>query len=353
MDHAEAREWLEAEWADALERAPGDSDPEVDVIVNSDVSSIRYAVITQLLGKIADPTRSVMALQLRGSGQGAWDARSFATAVVLPWERDNQQVIGKSPDPYVSKPLRRPRLDDDTNVRSKAEWARLVRFLEPLETAPLAEVERAFRRVLDAFCRRMAGQSFSYPIPKRISQAHLEQIVSVFLDRSSGGLRPLAVSAALFKTLGEGFGLFAEVRSQGINEADSASGAPGDVACYDSDGSLCLAVEVKDTGLTLKHVQESSLKAKQYGDGLANLLFAVPGIHQADSPDIDTLADRNWAAGLNTYVVTIRALIAATMVLLDESWRIRLIREIGRELDERQNQPARRDWYDLLIQEER
>ena len=129
MDHREVREWLDAAWNEVVHESVTDPDPEVDALVNSDVSSIRYALVTQMLGKIANPARSLMVLQLGEAVEGAWDARSFATAVVLPWERNNQQVIGKSPDPYVSKPLRRPRLDDDTSVRSKAAWGALVSFL--------------------------------------------------------------------------------------------------------------------------------------------------------------------------------------------------------------------------------
>ena len=50
------------------------------------------------------------------------------------------------------------------------------------------------------------------------------------------------------------------------------------------------------------------------------------------------LTHRNWAEGLNIYDVTIPALLGTTLVLLEESWRVRLVREIGNELDERQNQ---------------
>ena len=127
---------------------------------------------------------------------------------------------------------------------------------------------------------------------------------------------------------------------------------PGDIVCYDHEGRILLAVEVKDTHLTLAHVQEASRKAKQSSDGLSNFLFAVPSIQARDSAGIKVLTHRNWAEGLNLYAVTIPALISTALVLLEESWRIRFLREIGNELDERQNQSARRAWNDLLSQEE-
>ena len=352
MNNREIRQWLDDAWKDAVDAGIMTPDPEIDALVNSNVISIRYAVLTQILGKIADHNRSVMALQSAEFVEGAWDARSFATRVIVPWDRDNQRVIGNSSDPYVSNPLRRPRLDDEASVRDKEQWDRLAAFLSPLDAATDEELQATFRRVLMSLVRRLAQQSFSYPIPQRVSQHHLENLVEVFLSVPSGGLRPLAVSAALFKVLGEGFSLFSDVRSQGINEADVASGMPGDITCYDHTGQICLAVEVKDVNLTLAHVQEASRKARQSGDGLSNFLFAVPGVQERDSTNIMDLAQRNWAAGLNLYSVTIQVLIGTIFVLLEERWRVQFLREVGRELDERQNQPARRAWHDLLSEDE-
>ena len=42
----------------------------------------------------------------------------------------------------------------------------------------------------------------------------------------------MVVAAALMQVLGEGFSLFSRVESQGVNEADAATGVPGDVMCY-------------------------------------------------------------------------------------------------------------------------
>ena len=348
MNNRETRLWLDERWSLALSLPQSEPDPEVDELVNSEIASIRYALVTQLLGKIADRNRCVLALQLGEAAEGSWDARSFASSVIVPWERDNQQILGKSPDPYVSNPLRRPRLDDNANLRNKATWDRLVEFLEPLDDAPDDQLERAFWRVLLSLARRLTLQSFSYPVPQRISQARLEDLVASFLAEPSGGLRPLAVTAALFKTIGTAFQLFSEVRSQGINEADSATGVPGDIICIDQSGDVCLAVEVKDVSLKLAHIQEASRKAKQSGNNLSGFLFAAPGLQQADSDRFKALTHQNWAEGLNIYTVTIEALLGTTLVLLHESWRVKFVRELCRELDDRQNQPARRGWFELL-----
>ena len=97
MKEGEIVAWLDREWAKALDRAAAEADPDVDRIVDSNVLSIRYAVVTQLLGKVADPARDLLCLQ-RGVAEGAedagrWDPRSFCIAVVVPWVRRNRDVL--------------------------------------------------------------------------------------------------------------------------------------------------------------------------------------------------------------------------------------------------------------------
>ena len=358
MDNAVAREWLDTEWGRAVAEwgravAENDMTPDVlmDTLANSKTVAIRYALVTQLLGKIADQTRNLLTLQLAASGPGAWDARSFATAVVVPWVTDNQHVLGTSLEPYASKPLRRERLERTMpNVRDKQGWAQLVGLLDELESAGHLALVEAFRRVLRALVWRLAEQTFGYAIPQRISLPSMSKMLGTFLDTPSGGFRPLAVTTALLDTIGRAVGLFSHVEAQGINEADAAGGAPGDVLCYchDDPERLCLVVEVKDIDLTLAHVQASTRKAKQADVGLTNLLFAVPTVRLSDREAIETLTRREWASGLNVYTTGVVPLMESAFMLLADGWRIDLLRAIGAELDERQDQAARRTWHDLL-----
>lgn len=352
MDNTQARMWLDAEWGAAITENDMTPDPSIDALANSKTVAIRYALVTQLLGKVADPSRDILKLQLAASGPGAWDARSFSTAVVVPWVTDNQHVLGNSAEPYASKPLRRERLEHVmSNVRDKRGWTLLVAFLDDLQDADHETLVQAFRLVLNALVRRLAEQSFGYAIPQRVSLPAMSRILGTFLDTPSGGLRPLAVTTALLRTVGTAFGLFSRVEGQGINEADVAGGAPGDVLCYchDNPNRLCLVVEVKDIDLTLAHVQASTRKAKQADLGLTDLLFAVPAVRLSDHEAIETLTRREWASGLNVYTISVIRLMEASLMLLSEAWRVDLLRAIGAELDERQDQAARRSWHDLLI----
>ena len=355
MSNAEVRAWLDKEWVEALEANITKPDPPIDELVNSNTASIRYALVTQLLGKIADPSRSLLAIQQGASVRGAWDARTFSTSVVVPWVAENHQVLGTSAEPYASKPLRREHLEREMpDVKDKVGWDQLVTLLDKAEMRGDREcLVGTIRQVLRALVRRLAAQRFEYVIPQRVSLPGLCGMLGVFLSTPSGGFRPLAVATALLRTLGSAFTLFDRVESQGINEADAPGGAPGDILCYchHEPERICLVVEVKDMELTLSHVQASSLKAKRSDAGLTSLLFTVPGVHTADAEGVQALARREWASGLNIYTTSIVDLAKATLALVGEIWRLNLLRAIGDELDERQNQVARRAWHDLLLVE--
>ena len=352
MDTAEARAWLDREWAEAMIAENDGLDASIDQLANSKGVAVRYALVTQLLGKIADPTRDLCSVQLADGSPGTWDARSFSTAVVVPWVSDNQYVLGTSAEPYASKPLRRERLEPDmSDVRHLADWNALVELFYRLEAEGEEAVTETFRSVLRSLVHRLAAQSFGYAIPQRMSLGRLQAILGEFLATPSGGLRPQAVTAALMRTLGEAFSLFADVEAQGINEADAAGGIPGDVICYarSAPEQICLVIEVKDMELTLGHVDATAIKAKQADAGLANILFTVPGIREADDAGIASRVATEWAAGTNIYTISIQGLVDALFILLDESWRVRLVREVAEELDRRQDQPARKAWHDLLL----
>ena len=350
MNDKEVRSWLDDQWDSVLSVADSIDDPEIDTLVNSKVVSIRYALITQLLGKVADNRRSILSIQ-RGkepSVDGAWNARSFCQQTVVPWVYENHHVLGTSPDPYVNQPLRRPSLLSDTgSLRYQDEWNRLVGFLSPLDTASSDELEEQLRRCLAGVARRLAKQTFSYPIPLRVSLPVLDSALREFLGEQSGGLRPLVVATSLMKILGRAFSLFTRVKAQGLNEADTHAGVSGDIMCYRAD-EIVLVVEVKDHALTLADVQSTTKKIWSSVDQISSLVFVTGGVSAHDKSSIADSMSNAWASGLNLYQTEILDLVANTLILLPESHRISLLREIGAELDSRAIHEHRQAWLGIV-----
>lgn len=348
MSDDDLAEWLKWHWSEAQRETSGD-DPEVDRFVDSEAVSIRYAFLTQLVGKLADPERDLLCLQKQDAAAGKWDPRSFCTKTIVPWVQENQNVLGTSTDPYVSKPLRRPRLDEDMgSLRYRLEWEALVDLLESVQQAgDSASVERMVVRCLESVARRLRRQTFEYPVPHRISLDQLVELIVDYLAEPSGGLRPQALATALFRVLGDALGLFEEVTGQGLNEADAATGMPGDIVCRDTEGSPVLAVEVKDRTVGLTDLRMAITKARN--SSLHSFLFAAPGLVDSQKMVIDTMIAEEWSKGINVYHVPLEDLVRTVFVLLDEAWRTKLLAEIGAELDSR-GAPlrAREGWRDLL-----
>ena len=244
MNDQETAAWLRDAWQEALSSDLSEDDSDYDIVHRSGLVAIRYALVTQLLGKWADPSRDALCLQrgtLEGSKeQGRWDPRSFCSAVVVPWVQDADGVLGTSSDPYVGKPLRRTRLDDwNTPLRQKAEWEHLVGLLESVQSANNSSAtESALRRCLRSVARRYRELQVTFPVPQRVSLEQTIDITDRFLSERSGGERPLIVADALMRTVGRAFGLFDEVLRQGINEADAASNAAGDIMCLRNDDDI-------------------------------------------------------------------------------------------------------------------
>ena len=355
MNDQELNDWLDSQWEQVLASFESEPDEEIDRFIGSSVVSIRYAFFTQLLGKFADADRDLLCLQ-RGApetapAEGRWDPRSFCGRVVVPWVRSNHDVLGRSSDPYVNNPLRRPRLDEgmeSLSPRNREEWDALVAHLTALQSdGRQTAIEGSLVRCLKSIARRLRAQSVTYPVPRRISLAQLCGLLDQYLYISDGGLRPMIVATALMRTLGEAFSIFTRVESQGLNEADAASGAPGDVSCFGADEALVLAVEVKGHNLTYVELGSTILSAR--AAGVENILFATPGIASADTEDIENRIGEEFASGSNVHQISINDLARATFSLLGEDWRVRFIRAICDELDARSTDPVDRVRFAELL----
>ena len=354
MTEGELIDWLDAQWEHALANYESEPDPEVDRFIDSSVVSIRYGFFTQLLGKHADPSRDLLCLQ-RGrrdsepESTGRWDPRGFCTRVVVPWVQRHHGVLGTSTDPYVSKPLRRPRLDQGMeSLKSRREWDALVDFMAELQsTSDPTAVQDAVLQCLKSIARRLRSQQVEYPVPMRIGLDRLCEILDSYLEVADGGLRPLVVTTALMRTLGKAFSIFSRVESQGVNEPDAASGAPGDVMCYDEDDALALAVEVKGHELTLIELEATIVKARS--SHVANVLFATPSFASADSEAALAKIKEEFAQGSNIYQTSICSLARSSFMLLKEDWRVTFLQEVCSELDDRSTQPSDRLAFAALL----
>ena len=358
MDNASVQAWIATAWQEALATQTTKDDPELDNILQSSYVSIRYCLVTQLLGKHADRRRDTLCLQ-RGSREdaleeGRWDPRSFCSSVVVPWVQNNNNVLGTSADPYASKPLRRPRLDQGWRaLRGRQEWEDLVRILRRVESKnDPTYTEETLRRCLQSIVRTYNELNIDYPVPNRVSYADCLRVIELFLSDGSRGERPLVVASALLNILSSQFRLIDEIHSQGVNEADSIAQQPGDIMCYQRDEEndqryLVYTIEVKDRPLTIVDVNSTVEKARRHR--LTDVLFIVPRLHGSDEVAIETKVQEEWAKGTNIYYLPLEEFLRVVLLLPGDEVCRRLLTRIGSELDRVSLQPSHRAvWVDSL-----
>ena len=339
-------------WAETLADSDAVVDDTIHELITCEVVSIRYALLTQLLGKAIDPSRDVLSIQ-RGEAAtaneaGRWDARSFCSANVVPWVNETGQVLGTSPDPYVNNPLRRPRLDAGYEPRRDRElWDKLAKLLADVQEQDNAEFSEArLRACLVSLALRYRELDIEFDVPQRISLAATAGLIADFLGEPSGGERPQIVTAALMRTVGDRFGIFDNIVRLGINEADAAAVSAGDVICY-SEGIQVLAIEVKDRAVELHDVEIAIGKARR--NSVTEILFAATTPPPGDTPISDRI-EREFAMGINVYRLSIDALLRVALSLAGEASRVQFLALVGQELNDRITQPAHKLAWQRLLQ---
>lgn len=318
--------------------------------LQSTTLSYHYVLPTQLLAKAVNPELDAHAVQAGYPGPGAFDARTVAHDVIVPFDREHERVLGGSPEPYVNNPLRVPGITQDHRgpQKNKADWDKLVMVLDAVQASTDPTFARTvFDQVLVEIHRLLDRVTVAYPTPSRISLERTNHLIDEYLAARSGGERMETVCAALFRVIGRRFALFDEVRRETVTASDIASGMSGDIECL-SGGRVILVVEVKDRELTLVQL-DTTLDAVRARHITELLVVAEQGKESHNEDAIDSRIQSEFTSGQNVYVVRFAEFALGVLILFGENGRVELLNEVGNEL-ERSNARIehRRAWADLL-----
>ncbi|MGE0610604.1 MAG: restriction endonuclease, SacI family [Pirellulales bacterium] len=317
--------------------------------INSKTRTYRYVLPAQLLAKAVDASLDCRAVQAGCGLDGAFDARSVCQKVIVPFDRENNSVLGGSPEPYANNPLRIGAIVAENRgaQKDKDGFDRLVAVLEFAQSNGDLALQ-LLQAVLRCIQVRMARVSIVYPVPNRVSLGQVQETLAAFLSQRSGGVRLQACSVALFQTIGERFSLFETVTSTNVNAADASTGNAADLECRDSENQVVVAVEVKDRQLTLRQAEDKLPSVRD--KGIRELLFVVQGgVAAADDSAIRSLIERQFVTGQNIYVRDFTEFTGSVLVLLGETGRRRFLQLVGETLESsRADFGHRESWRNLL-----
>gem|GEM_PF-908263 len=330
-----ATETLEAYWSEILKIETEDiekytfvEDPAIEknirLLVNANTKAFRYAVLTQIVAKVVVPDLNCLALQKRANVKGAFDARSFCKKVVVPFEiRFLKHVLGGSPDPYVSKPLRRPIISfsSSAEIKYSEEWKSLVSLLNIVEEQKSSNFAEQILKQILLEIRKLILQ-LPLQVPDKVSTEQIKRILVEYLSRSTLGLGPQAIAYSIFEIFRGRTNVYHTVLSSSPTTADAFSGHVADIECRDEEGNLRLAVCVTQR-LDLEKFHNETRKCK--GKGVSNVLFLASEII-LDTHHAYKMA---FEQGLNIAICDIVNFAILITTLLNNKMRKELIQKIA------------------------
>jgi hypothetical protein len=118
--------------------------------------------------------------------------------------------------------------------------------------------------------------------------------------------------------------------------------------CVSKQGTIVLAVEVKDRELTVSQIRNKipGIREKQVSE---IFFIAQQGIASADKQEISGVIEHEFVSGHNVYVTDLISLARVVLALLGEQGRRAFLAEVGNQLDKyRSDINHRRAWANLL-----
>jgi SacI restriction endonuclease len=220
-----------------------------DRLFKSETQAYREALIGCAVARLLDNEIDIR-LPATEHGPNAFSGRSLADGGTAPFLRARSVPISAS-SPYLSAlrggarfvPGGEPRIQ-----RDKEGFDALVSVVGYLHNLANAGVREYLIFLLRRFVALRESGNISL---RQIAKPHLTQLrrlVAGLLEVKSGGRFASMIATALFQTLSECHQLGWKVDFQGINVADKASGAVGDITIRKGD-KIILGVEVTERSI--------------------------------------------------------------------------------------------------------
>ncbi len=278
LDYPKALETLQELFAEAETCYTNAAPPAVsskvveaaDILFHSSTQSYREALLGCGLARLLDSSINIRHPYMN-QGTDAFNGRTLDQQVINPFLQD--RMIPCSKGPYLASFRRSVRFVPETAVglRDKEGYSALLTYIEQLEQADQSTTRNLVIYLLRQFIQ--LREAARIPL-SRISRLSLEQyhaLVGNLLQVQSGGLIPVLLTVAMLRTINACFNLQWDISWQGINVADQASGAGGDITVKKGENIL-LAIEVTERPIEKARVV-STFNTKIVRAGIEDYLF--------------------------------------------------------------------------------
>jgi len=264
-----------------------------DTIFTSNTQAYREVLLGCTLARILDGTIDIH-LPYVSHGQNAFNARDLDEKIINPFLQSNR--IPSTKGPYLSTFRRQVRFEPSTRegLRDKQGFDSLLSLIDYLsDTTEQSILQNFLNYLLYKFAELREASTVPLTRIQRFSLEQYEVIFSSLLARASGGLFPVLLVVCMFETIKEYFELAWEIDWQGINVADAASGAGGDISVF-IQGRILISIEVTERQVDQARLV-STFNTKIAPSGIEDYLFLVGASEPTD--EAKSLANRYFAQG--------------------------------------------------------
>lgn len=354
IDYEAAAEVLKQEFAQAEADVANSVSPNVPVpykaavqiLFSSNTQSFREVALGCALARLKAPGVDIT-LPYANQGPTAFNGRTLDEKVVNPFLHDRQVPASKGP--YLATFRRSVKFDAATRegVRDKLGYDAFLLVLANLKDA---KSEEEIKQLLSALLIGFVNLRDASLVPlAKINRLNLDQYDALFeelLKTKSGGLIPVLLTVAMFQTIKDCYKLDTwKVEWQGINVADKASGAGGDISIFEN-GTLLFAIEVTERPIDKSRVV-STFNTKISPAGIGDYIFVFTG--NAPAKDAREAATQFFGQGHDVNFVDIKPWLLNNLATMGSPCRTKFTRNFLALMDTR-DVPAvlKVKWNDLV-----
>ncbi len=290
-----------------------------EVLFESPTQAYREVLLGCIVARIQDKSINIRQPYVR-QGPNAFNGRTLDEKVINPFLQEKR--IPCSRGPYLSVFRRSVQFDEETRtgVRDKTGYdAFLVGITYIERISQDSELLSILRYILYKFAELREKATIPVSRLQRISLEQYDKLISSLLDTQSGGRFPVILVVATFRAIKEFFDMDWDILYQGINVADAAIGAGGDITILGETGQTLMAVEVTERPVDGSRVV-AIFRTKIAPTGIADYLFFVKD-SQSISREAREQAHRCFSQGHEVNFVEIKNWIVILLATMGKQGR--------------------------------
>jgi len=337
LDYGAARSLLDHLFSEAeqdLLRQTAPSVPEsltqqFETVFRSNTQAYREVLVGCAIARLQDRSINIRLPYVK-PGADAFNGRTLDEKVVNPFLRDNR--IPSSAGPYLGVFRRSVTFTEATRegLRDRPGYDAFLALITYLEgTQDEGELPGFLSYLLFKFAQLREAASIPLNRLQRISLEQYDALIAGLLATPSGGRFPVLLVLAAFRAIRDFFGVDWTIECQGINVADAAAGAGGDITVR-SGQRVLLAAEITERPVDRNRVV-ATFSTKIAPNAIEDYLFfiSLAGLDEAAR----TQAQQYFAQGHEVNFLEIKDWILMSLATMGTGGRAQFNQHLLELLD--------------------